>query len=68
MEQLDKKEQVRKILQWKCKTILEWSVDNKWFDDEFVMDMMSRLESGEDLTSGQINGIHNIYEKFCNKQ
>ena len=54
-----------KIIKWKCEKIIEWSSENQWFDNNFILDIYNKIENTQELSEKQISSIENIYSKFC---
>lgn len=47
----------------KCQAILDWALENDWFDTGFVEKMQERILAGKHMTTAMIYAIDNIFDK-----
>lgn len=51
----------------KIGAIIDWSLDNDWFDVGFVEKMQERINEGKPLTDNMRYAIDNIFDKTVAK-
>ncbi len=52
----------------KIQAIIDWGMENDWFDLGFVEKMEKRINDGLHLTDNMRNAIDNIFEKTVEKE